>query len=358
MKQRIIIALGISLLLMGCGGGKTIDSFAGNNADLTLALKETVNKTIIPTVEGFLQSSQQFKQKTTDFCGAPSKPKLTELQDGWKSLSLQWYKLAIYNFGPVNDDVIFPKINYIDSLRQRGTDYTGTIRTEITNDMNSAVSLNEAYFSGKDFNRVGLLALELLAFETADNAHLTDDQSIVDEFIATPRKCELLKGLSALNVSHARYIRDGWKTEHLSTGKSYKSLFLNNQFDNGDKSIPVLIVSIQSHLDYLSRRNVATIGAKTAGYGFENIQASINEIKLVLKGASGSQESFFGVMKTFGAQNSVDIVEDNIAAIEAKIQSRNVAELNASMGLLDGNFKREIPQGIGVVLGINFTDGD
>ena len=347
-----------SLLLMACGGSKTTDSHFENTAALSLALKETVNKIIIPTVDGFLQQSQQFKQKGDNFCDAPTTAKLTDLQNGWKSLSAQWYKLAVYNFGPVNDDVIFPKINYIDSLRDRGIDYTDTVRTEITSDLNSAISLNEAYFGGKDFNRVGLLALELLAFETADSAHLTDDQSIVGEFIAAPRKCELLKGLSALNVSNATYIRDGWKTEHLSTGKSYKSMYLKNKLDNGDKSIPVLIVSIQSHLDYLSRRNVATIGAKTAGYSFENIQASINEIKLVLKGASGSQESFFGVMKTFGAQNSVDIVEDNIAAIEAKIQSRNVAELNASMGLLDGNFKREIPQGVGVTLGINFTDGD
>ncbi|MCK5918216.1 MAG: hypothetical protein KAG34_07310, partial [Cocleimonas sp.] len=84
----------------------------------------------------------------------------------------------------------------------------------------------------------------------------------------------------------------------------------------------------------------------------------IDEIKQLLNGASNAQASFFDIMTGSGAENSVAIVKDNIIAIEASLQSKNSTQLNANLGLLDGNFKREIPNGLDVELGINFTDGD
>lgn len=346
------------LLLVSCGGERTNDPLEANADSLSLALEEAVNKTIVPTVEGFAQKSQQFNETSTAFCSAPTAAKLGQLQQHWKTLSKQWYKLAVYNFGPVNDDLVFPKINFIDSLRQRGIDYTVTVQNEISSDISGTARLDVAYFSNKDFNRVGLLALELLSFETANSEHSKDAQDIVDEYRSTTRKCDLLKGLSAHHLSTANYIRRGWQSTHLSTGKSYKSLFLNNQLANDDKPVPLLITAIQTHLDYLAKRNVATIGAKAADYSYDNIKASIDEIKQLLNGASNAQASFFDIMTGSGAENSVAIVKDNIIAIEASLQSKNSTQLNANLGLLDGNFKREIPNGLDVELGINFTDGD
>lgn len=359
MKNNILLVFSASLVLFaGCGGTRTNDPLQANADSLSLALEETVNKVILPTVEGFVQKSQQFNDKSADFCSVPSTMKLSQLQQQWKQLSQQWYKLAAYNFGPVNDDIIFPKINFIDSLRQRGIDYTDTVQDEISKDINSATTLDVAYFKNKDFNRVGLLALELLSFETANSEHSKNTQDIVDEYLNKPRKCDLLKGLSAYHLSIANYISSGWQSSYLSTGKSYKSLFLSNSLNNDDKPIPVLITSIQTHLDYLAKRNVATVGAKVSAASYDNIKASLDEIKQVLQGSNDAQASFFDIMNSSGAENSVAIVKDNISSIEQSIQDKNSNQLNANLGLLDGNFKREIPNGLDVELGINFTDGD
>jgi len=358
MKTRIFITLSASLLLLiGCGE-RTNDPLEASADSLSLALEETVNKVIIPTVDKFSQQSQQFDESSHSFCDTPSTQKLMQLQQHWKLLSKQWYKLAIYNFGPVNDDLVFPKINFIDSLRQRGIDYTATVRTELSTDINSTTTINVGHFSNKDFNRVGLLALELLSFETADSTHSKKAQDIVDEYSNTPRKCDVLQGLSAFHLKTANYIKKGWNVSHLSTGNSYKALFLSDSLANDDKPITVLITSIQTHLDYLAKRHVATVGAQIADYSYENIAASMDEIKRVLQGTGAAKASFFDIMTSSGAQNSVAIVKDNIAAIEGAIQNKNSIQLNTNLGILDGNFKRDIPTALDVDLGINFTDGD
>jgi len=359
MKIKIFIALSTCLLLLiGCGGAHTNDPLEKNVDSLSLALEETVNKVIIPTVDQFSQQSQHFKDSSDTFCNTPNTSHLTQLQQSWKSLSKQWYKLAIYNFGPVNDDLIFPKINFIDSLRQRGINYTETVRTEITADLNNTADLNANYFSAKDFNRVGILALELLSFETAGNNHSKQAQEILDEYVSTPRKCELLKGLSNFHLNIAKYIKNGWNTAHLSTGKPYKTLFLTNTLANDDKPITVLITSIETHLDYLAKRNIATVGAQVANYSYENISSSIAEIKAVLQGGEQAKASIYDIMSSSEDKISVAIVKSNIAAIETSLQNKNSIQLKSNLGLLNGNFKLEIPSALNIELGINFTDGD
>jgi len=357
MKKILMMTIASSLLLlMACGGGSGDSSQADA---FSLVLKETTNKIILPTVKGFHDKSTAFKASSDDFCKTPSKPKLATLQNDWRALSTQWYKLALYNFGPVNNDLIFPRVNFIDSLRQRGKDYTSTARNEILKDLNSSENLNIAYFKAKDFKLVGLLPLELLTFETADDTHSTQAQAIVDEFKDKPRKCKILTGLSALNASIATDINSGWNTPgYKETGNSFKSLFLSNALDKGKKSIPTLIISIQKHLDYLAKRDIASKGAKVANHSFNNIQSSIDEIKLILEGSSHSKASFFSFMKAANSQGSVDTIRTNIIKIEESIKAKNTEDLKINLGYLDGNFKREVAEGLGVKLGITFTDGD
>ncbi len=358
-KQTILLIASSLLLLISCGGAeRTNDPIEASAENLSSALKQTVNNSILPTVDGFSVQANQFTTDVNSFCNVPNSSKLTTLQQRWKSLSQQWYKLALYNFGPLHDDIVFPKINFIDSLRQRGIDYTGTVRAEINTDLASTTALNEAFFSNKDFNRVGLLALELLVFETTSNAHSTLSQDIVAEYTSLSRKCDYLKGMSTFNVKMADYIRTGWHSNYLSTGTAYESLFLNEQLSNDDKSLPTLLTAVQTHLDYLAKRNVATVSAQVADYSFENIKSSINEINNLLNGTTDTIVSLFDIMSSAGAQSSVDLVKTNIANLFEAIQNEDAVQLIADLGKLDGNFKREIPEGLNVDLGINFTDGD
>lgn len=354
---------GISMcFLVSCGGTRSNDEVIATADTLSIALNQIVNNTILPTVEGFAQTSARFNDTAVSFCSAPDSNSLVDLQNSWRVLSTQWYKLEVYNFGPLNDDIIFPRINFIDPLRQRGINYTETVRTEISNGVTGSNELNLAFFETRDFNRVGILALELLAFETTDAEHSTNTEVVLAEYQATPRKCEYLQGMAAFNLQLANTVRDGWQVNSLNTGTPFRTVFVQEELPDGTQPVPALLISLQEHLDYLSRRNVAMVGAQVADYSFENIRSSVDEISAILNGNSTESDtiavSFFDIMRSAGAQNSIAIVEDNISAIYLAIENRNVTQLNASLALLDGNFKREITQGLDVALGINFTDGD
>lgn len=358
MFKNAFIYLTCIIVISGCGGDRKNDLVEATADTLSLAVEETVNKKILPTVALFSTQANQFDSSAEAFCDAPASATLETLQQDWKSLSVQWYKLAIYNFGPVNNDLIFPRINFIDSLRLRGTDYTATVRTEISNNLASDATLDTAFFDKQTFQRVGLLALESLSFETAAGEHSQVNAEIIAEYENETRKCAILKGLSEQIVNHATDIQKGWNVAHNETGKPYKTLFLNDELENGTPPLTELIGSIQAHLDYLQKRNVSKIAAQIADYSWESISASIDEVDTLLNGTEQTNVSFFGLMTSAGFQNAVNLVKENIATVRQNIQDRDSALLEISLGKLDGNFKREIPDGLEVQLGINFTDGD
>ncbi len=354
--KTLLITLVFTTVITACGDSH--NQVEGTTGSLSSALEDVVNKTILPTVSSFSSQANQFNSSADAFCNTPSTETLETLQQGWKSLSRQWYKLAIYNFGPVNNDLIFPRINFIDSLRLRGTNYTQTVRDEITKNLASDKTLDAAFFDKQTFQRVGLLALESLVFETAAGEHSKISTEIIAEYENSTRKCEILKGLSNQIVKHATDIQNGWNIAHNETGKPYKTVFLNNELESGTPALTEFIVSIQGHLDYLQKRNVATVAAQIADYSWENITASIDEVDAVLSGTEQTDISFFGLMTSAGFQIAVDSVKENIVSIRQNLQDKDAELLEISLGKLDGNFKREIPSGLEVQLGINFTDGD
>ena len=100
------------------------------------------------------------------------------------------------------------------------------------------------------------------------------------------------------------------------------------------------------------------MGAPVSGHIWEAIEASIDEVERLLRGGSGSTVAIFDVMNATGNQNAVATVEESIAQVRQAIGDRDPDMLEITMGFLDGNFKREIPDSLDVNLGINFTDGD
>jgi hypothetical protein len=63
-------------------------------------------------------------------------------------------------------------------------------------------------------------------------------------------------------------------------------------------------------------------------------------------------------MASTGSQNAVAAVEDSIVQVRQAIANRDIDMLEISLGFLDGNYKREIPDSLELDLGINFSDGD
>ena len=351
----------------GCGGGggasnsnstSSVEVVPDSTPSLALALREAVDNGIIPSLEKFLESAESMKAGANDFCEAPDEALLTSLQERWRSLFGQWYEVSLYNFGPLDDDIVFPTFTFIDSLRLRGTDYTETVRDEIATDIASDRVLNNEYFSGKTFQRVGLLALESTIFETSYSGHSQLNGDVLADYEFQPRKCDVLRELSHQLVVRATYVRDGWVTSFKKDQSPYRDLFLDAELEDGTAPIAQLILSAQDFLEYLQARNVVNTAAQISGYSWQAISSSIDQVEVLLNGTTATTDSFFDVMISNGNQNSVDSVRESIKEIRDSIETKDSAMLEISLGKLDGNFKREISDSLGVELGVNFSDGD
>ena len=63
-------------------------------------------------------------------------------------------------------------------------------------------------------------------------------------------------------------------------------------------------------------------------------------------------------MTAGGFQISVEQINSNLEEVRLSIAAKNPDTLDIALGKLDGNLKRDIPDGLKVDLGINFSDGD
>lgn len=347
----------VAVLLAGCvakdRGEDPIDA-----SDITEAIEQSVDQSIIAAVQAFQLEASSLDDNADTFCASPNEDGLTTVQESWKIVFDQWYGLSIFNFGPLNDNIIFPAYTFIDALRLRGTNYLETVRGEISADIASADVLDDAFFASKTFQNVGLLAIESALFETSTADHSQTAGDIVADYQSAPRKCDVLVGLTGQLVRWADYVEQGWLTEHLDTGEPYRTLFLAGELDDGSEPITQLIVAIQEFLDYLQAREVVNVASPLAGTSWQAIAATLDEVEQLLDGTEQTTISLFDIMIATGNQNAVDTVQGNIADIRTAIADQDSVMLEITLGNLDGNFKREIPDSLDVELGINFSDGD
>ncbi|MEM9758130.1 MAG: imelysin family protein [Pseudomonadota bacterium] len=325
--------------------------------EAAVALEQLVDDVIIAGAESFQTDAQGLLAGAESFCASGSTD-LAELQSGWEGLMERWFFLANYVFGPLNDNIVSPVFYFIDSLRLRGTDYTETVRAVIAEDISSDQVLNDEFFAGKTFQRVGLLALEVALFETATGERSQDLAMITAEYGNTPRKCEVLIGLARQLTQQADYVVDGWLVQHRNATEPYRTLFLAGETDDGTEPMAQLIIAIQEHLEYLQSRRVVEVAAQLSQHNWDAVSAGVDGAEAYLEGAGEDSVSFFDVMIENGETAVVDEVRGTLAAIREAIDLQDPAILEVRLGQLDGNFKREIADALGVELGINFSDGD
>ncbi|MEM0953941.1 MAG: imelysin family protein [Pseudomonadota bacterium] len=356
-----LVCLFMTIVLAGCvNDGQGPEPPVPENPALNLrqTLERSLEGAILPAVNAFLAEAQALDTAAEGFCAVQDAIALEELQRRWKSTFEQWYRLVLYKFGPLDDNFVFPAFTFIDGLRLRGTNYLETVRAEIVDDLDDVRVLDDAYFGSKTFQRVGLLALESAIFETSTPEHSTDAAAILSEYGFQPRKCDVLLGLSGQLLSQAQYVENGWTTEHLDTGRPFRELFLAGELEDGTEPLSQVIISSQEFLDYLQARNVVITAAQVSQHAWQAIAASIDEVELLLRGERGEAGSIFDFMESVGRLNEIAAVEDSLRQVRQSIADRDPAMLEITLGFLDGNFKREIPDSLDIDLGINFTDGD
>lgn len=322
-------------------------------------MQNSIDNTVVPAVVAFHDAAEGMRAGVDGFCGAPDAVRLTALQDGWRELSRSWNAVAPYDLGPLEDDPITPRIIFIESMRQRGTDYTDTVREAYAAALASGAPLDAAYFDALTFNQVGLLALEVLVFEDSRAGHSQLPEDIVSDYVAEPKKCDYLRGIADLLLQDAEAVESGW-TVSFDGGEPFRDIMLGSKLPDGREPIVGLLVALQQHVDYVQVRKLeGTLDAQLSKAFYPNVTATLLALEQLLEQpAPEDAVGIFDFMVAKDLQSDVDLVRTNLAAAKAAAAAEDRAALTAAMGLLDGNLKREIPDGLGVDLGINFTDGD
>ncbi|MEM7561883.1 MAG: imelysin family protein [Pseudomonadota bacterium] len=356
MLRSLLFVFTVLVMLEGCSGGGGGSDDDRSDA-INTASREHIDNTLIPTVQSFAaQIDVMSNDIDTNFCPGADTSSLADLQQQWRDLSETWFKLASYNFGPLDDDLIFPTLNFIDSMRLNGTDYKPNVRAAISGQIGGVQTLDMAFYDALPFTDVGLLALELLIFESSDT-NSTSAGDILGEFLMEPRKCLVLQGIIEQLDKHSNNISDGWQIDFDGNGP-YRNQFVNRQLPDDEEPMAVLLVAVQFYMDYLHRRNVATRAAQVSDHAYESIGAAIDQVEEIMQGTAGTTVSFYSLMQSAGFGSDVDLINSNIAAARAAIVIEDSISLENAIRALDGHFKREIPNGLNVDPGINFTDGD
>lgn len=322
-------------------------------------MRNTVDNTIVPDIAAFSAAAEGMQGEVDAFCAAPSTEALGELQAGWRSLSEAWNTVAAYNLGPLDDDVITPKILFIESMRQRGTDYTQTVRDAVTQATSGTDPLDDAFFEGLTFNKVGMLALEVLVFEDSRDGSSTEPADIVADYEAQTRKCEYLRGITNLLARHAAEVDAGWN-DSFAGGEAFRDTMLGTELADGAEPVVGLLIAIQDHLLYIKDRKLdGTLDAQLSGHFYPNMTATLDALDdLLVQPTPEDAVGMLDFMAARGLDAEVEEVEANLAMAKAAAEAEDREALSAAIGLLDGNVKREIPDGLGVDLGLNFSDGD
>lgn len=362
MLRKWMLLAAMVLPLVGCLSEEN-DYESTKDSQLPIALQQLVENSIVPAFNNLHQEVENFEAAAETFCTAKDAANLTALQTQWKALSAQWNRALVYQFGPMKADPIAPEMWYIESKLPTGTDETTTVRNLVTNQIDNTTTLDEAYFKTLPPKQVGILALEVLSFEATNQSQGSVD--IIAEYTAKPRKCELLKGMAGLMSDYTEDFKIAWNGD-------YKTEFLSGSLEIGTSSSVALIEAAQQHLDYIKTRKLkdsadANLDAKLADYAKENIEASIEEVREMLAGVEGETTySLFGHMLALENTTEKQTIETNLAAVETSLSSftgsikgQDTTTLASRIATLDGNFKRELPDGLNVnTSGLNFTDGD
>ncbi len=358
------VLLSPTLLLSACGG--TSSSTSTGSTELNIAATEVIDNTIIPAATRFQQQVENLVSESQSFCttGNTTEVNLAALQQQWIDTNLAWYELLPYRFGPMINSEVLPTYIFIDNYRQRGNDAHDTVRGKI--DALIATATDAAYnaeLSTVGANSQGLLALEIALFEDAANESPVASD-ITTEFVNSPRKCQLLNDFSNMLLNRANDVQQGWASNYRETGKSYRDLIVNNQLEDvlddeaGESAIKKITISVQEFYDYLGKRDVATNAAQLSDSIWQALDKSLANTEELLAGTTATNLSLNAIMANNRFEQTVLDITDNIQTLRSAFEEENIVDMKAAAAILDGNFKREIPEALNINLGLNFSDGD
>ena len=361
-KTKIFIALSTAtVLLTACGSSDS--KLKSETSELDIAAVEVIDNTIIPAATRFQQQTQALADSSTNFCatGNINTENLSQVQEQWKATHAAWFELLPYRFGPMINGLLSSTYMYIDSYRNNGDKYTGTVRTTITN-LLANNSLSATTFENLSPDRTGLLALEVTLFENSATQSQVPSE-IISEFDGS-NKCQILTGYATELVRNATIIQQGWVNNYRNTGKNYRELVINGQLkdtlddETDDIAIKRITVSVQNFYDYLANRNLTTDTAQLAGSIWQSLERALKNTEELLQGTSATTISLNQIMNGNRFEQTVVDLQSNIKTLRTALIDESSINMKAAAAAIDGNFKRELPDALNITLGLNFSDGD
>lgn len=351
-----LVIVATAMTLAGCDSAQEPTAPpAGTPEALSFALERSVDDAIVPSVQAFASQTRRLDETVETFCQTPDTETLTSARAQWRETAATWNRVVLYNFGPLNDDIFAPKIHYIESMRQRGIDYTAKVRHEIDRQLAAETPLDAKHFQSLRQNQTGLLPLEILLFESTDDGHPQTAEAVLADYREHPRKCDYLAGISHRLTADAAYVESGW-TEGSDDGDvPYRDRFLAGDLDRGATPLAVLLISIQDHLDYLERRKLdGTLDAQLSGHFYANVLATLDELSRLVEGEHG----FLAEAESRGHGDTALAIRQMLEATKQSAQAGDRAALTQQVEVLWKLFREGLPEALGVDLGINFSDGD
>lgn len=358
--SKLIATVTTATLLSSCGSESSTRTT--EYSGLNQALSQVITLVVEPAATNFLNQARQLDSLSDAFCSTTTEANLLAVQNQWRATAKSWYELLPYNFGPMINDEVLPEYIFIDSLRLRGTNYTQTVRNDIDSMLAASSALTDTMFTNKNFQFVGLLATELAVFERASD-HNTEIGNILSDFTTQSRKCQILQGYTGQLVTRAENISNGWSSNYQNTGSSYRNLLLSgdlNQIAGEDSSSTSakLITSTNEYMDYVHKRTIINDVAVVSGYTWNLMLAGLESFERMVEGsAAGTTESFANILEK-NAANDLTVIRNNITTTKTAIGEQNATNFYAATLALDGNIKRELKDGLGIDVGLNFSDGD
>lgn len=344
--------MGLSLSACSSQPSKALPAIEVSQQGLQKVVNYTLDSVVIESARQWQKSASQFQLESRQFCNQPSETKLVALQQSYRQLTLSWNQTLPFDFGPLRDNLFFPKVHFVDSMRQRGKDYSASIKAHFEKRLADTQTLDAQYFNKLKFTLVGMPALEILLYPESK-------QSLQDFFknYENPRQCQLLTGLAKHHKEVSDYVVEGW--DKASAGDlSWRQKFKTNQLDDGEKSLTKLIFAMQDYLRYVRQRQLNTsLDYARSNLGLEALHSGLHS----LERAFTANDSGYGLADYLQKSDQQGVAKEFLAAINRAKQAVKTdnspvikTEYSALIKMLEG----EIPKALGVNLGMNFVDGD
>ena len=336
--------LGVALALLitaACGGEEAGDPVVEARAR---ALGGVVDEVIVVAAHTFAKSAEWFEADASSMCERADRASSSQvdlLRRRWGHLVTDWNFLSPFYFGPLDDDPVLPTMVFIESMRRDGTDHTGTVRELIDEVSTGTAALNEAFFDALTFDQVGMLALEVLLY---DSRYSND---VAAGFRAHPRRCQLLENLAARMNDRAERVRRGWVEAFGPSGVPYRAQFLAGHTGRDAEPLELLLAAVDDHFDYVRGQKLPT-GADLSWSLNRGVSASLRATSALMDPPNFGSEGLAEALDAAGAEDLTWAVRIAIGEGISAYHRDDRAALTEAVGEISRLFRDELPEALGI----------